>query len=116
MLQLPALMWKWFFWCIPVLRALWFGRNAAVFGDAVYMHAACAGHYQQCKITASVNGSLVPFCYYNIILPLNSHHLISFRSPALTPTWHTCAIVVYMLLMSAVCLLLLGIHNSRLAF
>lgn len=23
--------WKWFFWCIPVLRALWFSRNSKVY-------------------------------------------------------------------------------------
>jgi len=54
MLQLPALMWQWFFWCIPVLRALWLSRNAAVFGDAAWslptLQSYCISQWLSCSL------------------------------------------------------------------
>ena len=62
--------WKWFFWCAPVLRALWFSRNSRV-----YKHQAWSmTEIKEYCITQWLTGALLMCQHhpYNDFLPLIS--------------------------------------------
>ena len=76
--------WQWLFWCIPVLRALWFCRNDQVFNNTSWT----AHQLQQHCIQDWLSAAMVLVSHYP---PAEFHPLISFHFATHTVQWRHVA-------------------------